>query len=92
MIGERTAIAGLVSAGLVMKITLLFLESWSKRENVTYGESHEPHEEVAGFFSRTIFLWLGPLLLKGFRHWLVASDLGPIDRALRSDQRPSRFT
>ena len=88
-IGETAALAGIFSAGLAMKSALVVLESWSKRRYLAYGSRDSPREELAGFLSRTVFLWLGPLLLNGFRNWLVASDLSPIDRALRSDKRPS---
>ncbi|KFY90590.1 hypothetical protein V498_05885 [Pseudogymnoascus sp. VKM F-4517 (FW-2822)] len=87
-IGETAAIAGIFSASLAMKLVMVVLESWSKRKYLAYDSRDRPREELAGFFSRTVFLWLGPLLLSGFRKWLVPSDLGPIDQALRSDMRP----
>lgn len=91
-IGETAAIAGIFSASVAMKLVMVVLESWSKRKYLACDSRDRPREELAGFFSRTVFLWVGPLLLSGFRKWLVPSDLGPIDQALRSDKRPSMLS
>jgi hypothetical protein len=91
-IGEATALASTFAAGFAAKLLLLVLESWNKRNYLVKEDRELSGEELAGFLSKSLFLWLNPLLMKGFRHWLTPPDLSPIDSALSSARLAKLFT
>lgn len=55
------------------------------------GNNDYSPEETSGVFTRSIFLWLDKLLLRGFRKQLSIEDLYPLDRALDSYHLHTRF-
>ena len=69
-IGELTALCLTFVAAFVAKLVLLVLESWSKRRYLDKADSEVAGEELAGFLSRSLFLWLNPLLVKGLQTFL----------------------
>jgi len=90
-IGEATALCSTFVAGFAVKLVLLVAESWSKRSNLSKKDSEVASEELAGFLSKSLFLWLNPLLMKGFGNWLTPPDLSPIDSTLSSTRLAKLF-
>ena len=89
--GEPTALCSTFVVAFAVKLGLLIAESWSKRKYLSQEESEVAGEELAGFLSKSLFLWLNPLLLKGFGNWLTPPDLSPIDSALSSTRLARLF-
>jgi ATP-binding cassette subfamily C (CFTR/MRP) protein 1 len=89
--GESAALCSTFVAGFAAKLALLVAESWSKRSYLALNDRELAGEEIAGFLSRSLFLWLNPLLMKGFSSWLAPSDLSPIDSTLNSARIASSF-
>jgi ATP-binding cassette subfamily C (CFTR/MRP) protein 1 len=90
-IGESTALCSTSVAAFVAKLVLLALESWSKRRYLDKAYSEVAGEELAGFLSRLLFLWLNPLLVKGSSNLLTPPDLSPVDSALSSARLAKLF-
>jgi ATP-binding cassette subfamily C (CFTR/MRP) protein 1 len=90
-IGELTALCLTFVAAFVAKLVLLVLESWSKRRYLDKADSEVAGEELAGFLSRSLFLWLNPLLVKGSSNFLTPPDLSPVDSALSSARLAKLF-
>jgi hypothetical protein len=90
-IGESTALCSTSAAAFVAKLILLVLESWSKRRYLDTVDSEVAGEELAGFLSRSLFLWLNPLLVKGSSNFLTPRDLSPVDSALSSARLAKLF-
>ena len=59
-------------------IALLCIESISKKPILRKSVHGQSAEELAPLISRLLFLWITPLLFKGFRSKLVMSDLDEI--------------
>ena len=90
-IGESTALCSAFVVAFAVKLALLVAESWSKRRYLSQKDNEVAGEELAGFLSKSLFLWLNPLLLKGFGNWLTLPDLSPIDSAFSSTRLAGRF-
>jgi ATP-binding cassette, subfamily C (CFTR/MRP), member 1 len=71
------AIAGVFTAALGTKATLLVLEETPK--SLLVGEKSAPKETVAGVISRSVLWWCNKLLLTGSRLVIGVDDLGSID-------------
>lgn len=84
--------ASLQTAVIVTKFLLLLAESVSKASHIK-DESSNPisPEDTAGFFSRSLLLWLNPLLLHGYRVKLSLNDLYPVGTSLQSSNLVSRL-
>ncbi|KAK3179469.1 hypothetical protein K4F52_009130 [Lecanicillium sp. MT-2017a] len=85
------AICGLYIATAAVKVFILVSEEVSKR-HLIYPNQLSPNvsrEVVSGFWTRSLFLWLNPMLLMGFRSTISIDDLpdmGPeLDSALLFD-------
>jgi len=85
LIPGEAAAASLQSAGLVLKGFVLVVESLPKGSHLTVpkGASLSP-EATAGFFSRSLLLWLVPLFAAGYRTVLSGDNIYPIDDELRT--------
>ncbi|OAA55691.1 ABC transporter, transmembrane domain, type 1 [Cordyceps fumosorosea ARSEF 2679] len=83
---DRTFSAGALTAGLALRLLLLVLECRGKR---TAAAAASP-EELADPISRTMFGWINPLLIMGFRG-SIRGRLGPIDPKLSSTSLTERF-
>lgn len=89
--GESITLCSTFVAGFATKLALLVAESWSKRNYLAIKDREVASEEIAGFVSKSLFLWLNPLLMKGFSHWLTPPDLSPIDIVLSSARIAKSF-
>ena len=85
---QRThgAIAGLFSARLALKATLLVLETFEKRPYLTSPYRHLPLESTSGIINRSFLWWLNSTFQKGFRTLLSFDDLNVLDDHLTSDK------
>ena len=78
-------IATVFTASFVIKSIILILEGQGKRYLTVV--SHElPPESTSGIYNRTLFWWLNPLILRGFRSVLLLKDLYSTDESLVSER------
>jgi hypothetical protein len=70
---------------------LLVLESCSKRSYLKPAEDGYSPEELASVFSRSVFWWLNPILLRGNRKILALEDLYPLNHILESGSLKGRI-
>lgn len=80
-------IARLTCSLSALKFILLIFEEISKRSLIIAGNRDQLGSELtAGFWSRSTFLWINPLLLFGFRHTIDNSSLPEIGQQFDSKQ------
>jgi FlaA1/EpsC-like NDP-sugar epimerase len=85
-------VASIAIAALVVQIVMAVLENGGKQQKSNEDQIRNgSHEETAGFFSRSLFLWLNRLLWTGYQRTLTAPDLQPIDQILYSSRLSTRF-
>lgn len=89
---DRPFPAAALSASLALRLLLLALESRSKRKDLVAPHSDTCPEKLAGPISRTMFHWVNPLLMTGFRSSLAGRGLGPIDPELEASRLSSTFS
>ncbi|KAH8169831.1 ABC transporter domain-containing protein [Sarocladium implicatum] len=77
------AISAVFTAALALKFILLILEELPKRRSLI-SENEVVRETSVGVISRTLFLWLNPLLWRGTRSVLTVDNLGPLHQKLQS--------
>ena len=77
--------------GLIIKITLVFLECRSKEPVLVGAYKHLPAEESANLLSRTLFWWIHPILAQGYRNVLLSHELPAIERDLGSSPLRKRM-
>ena len=78
------AILGLFTASIGVKLVLLLLESRSKRGYLRPPYNGYSPEAMSGFFSKSFFWWLSPILAIGFRRVLTLDDLFKPDESMLS--------
>ena len=89
--GETTALAATFTLSLVVRFTMMGLENVAKRRYLDNRYRDRAQEELSGFFSLTLFLWLNDLMRRGFQRWLAPEDLNPINRDLSSEILHTKF-
>jgi ATP-binding cassette, subfamily C (CFTR/MRP), member 1 len=85
------AIAGILTTSLVLKIATLLVEAQSKLSLLRPREKQIGPEELSGFYSKSLFLWLNPLLRLGFSKVFTLNDLYCLDEQLLSASLVKRF-
>lgn len=73
-------------AGIVSDLAKFVLELLGRRDDGSDGPGRLPAETVANVYNRSVFWWLNPLLLQGFREILQAEELSAIDQRLRGGE------
>jgi ATP-binding cassette, subfamily C (CFTR/MRP), member 1 len=65
-------------------LAFLVLEHWPA-ERFMFGIPNEveSHKQLHGFFSRTFFLWINPILLRGYNTILVSDDVPPLNPEMK---------
>ena len=88
-----SGLAGVSTASIVCRCTLLGLLEVPKRRNIVDDELRKlaGKEALAGFWSRTFFAWLNPTFARGFRSVLRVEDLSNLDPVLSSESLSDRF-
>ncbi len=86
-----TSIAPIATTSVALKFTLLLIEAQEKADSLlnkfeTYGK-----DELSGFFSKSLFLWLIELLRVGYGKVLSVGDLYPLEDALVSETLSRNF-
>ncbi|KAL0937343.1 ABC multidrug transporter [Colletotrichum truncatum] len=74
-----TAVAGVFTTSLVVKVVILALEETPKRVLLPSSEKDVAIESTTGVVSRSLFWWLNSLFFQGFRLLIGLEDLGAID-------------
>lgn len=81
---DDPAILGLFTANIGIKVVLLLLESRSKHAYLRPPYNKYSPESMSGFFSKSFFWWLSPILATGFRRVLTLDDLFKPDETMLS--------
>jgi hypothetical protein len=89
--GYATTIARLSCGSLATRALLLVLETWTKKAYLKPAEDGYSPEELASVFSRSVFWWLNPILLRGNRKILALDDLYPLNHVLESGSLRDRI-
>ncbi|RYC61385.1 hypothetical protein CHU98_g4815 [Xylaria longipes] len=84
-------IASLTLASLLVQLSILVLESCSKRRWLVDGSRGGTPEESASFLSRSLLAWVNSLFFEGYRKQLTDSDLRIIDISLKTTEVEPRF-
>jgi ATP-binding cassette, subfamily C (CFTR/MRP), member 1 len=72
---EPTAIAAIFVATIGAMLIVWILEARNKTKDLKEPYKEYPPEATHGVWNRTFFLWLNPLLVKGFKKLLSLDDL-----------------
>ncbi|SPO07061.1 related to ABC multidrug transporter [Cephalotrichum gorgonifer] len=84
------AVAAIETVTLATKLGVAVAEGWSKKDLVQDPDSKYSREQLAGFYGRTLFLWLADTLWSGYHRPLNDSDLaGPRDEESAEQLRNS---
>lgn len=74
------ALGGLAAADAVLRLIIALLEEVSKNSLIIDDElrriSHG--ESIAGFWTRSLFMWLNPMIWKGYKDVISIEDIGEI--------------
>lgn len=84
------SIAGVFTAGVGIKVAMLFMEASEKRKYLGVTYSQLPPEDIAGILNRSVFWWLNGLFLKGFQSIINHKDLYALDEELSSESSRTR--
>ncbi|KAG9504746.1 hypothetical protein J7337_004722 [Fusarium musae] len=79
------------TTSLAVKVVILFLETKSKNEWITWDRDEHSPEETSNIFSLGVLSWLNSIFLQGYRSTLSMDDLYPLDVALHSEQLHDKF-
>lgn len=85
-ISHDRSVAYITVAVVCLKFWLLLFENMDKKHFLRPEYADTAAEAMGGIFSRGLFWWLNPLLLKGFKSVLIIDGLDEIDDALLSDE------
>jgi ATP-binding cassette subfamily C (CFTR/MRP) protein 1 len=77
-------VASIFSSSLALKIVLLALEAKEKGTFLRPPYQDTTPEARSGLYNRTLFWWLNPFLVVGFRRLVVLEDLYSLDATLSS--------
>lgn len=91
LIPGNTKVAVLFIVIVVLKLSVLAIETKEKSHILLPEYSELSSELRSSLLSRALFLWLNPLLLLGFRGVLASQDLPPIYEKLSSEELTSRI-
>ncbi|KAL9585491.1 MAG: hypothetical protein Q9212_001497 [Teloschistes hypoglaucus] len=81
----NTLISAITTVALIVKLSILSVETVSKRDRLRTEYTIQSPEAKSGLFGKTLFLWLNKLLRTGYRQSLTVEDLLPLDKHLTSD-------
>jgi len=84
-------IASTTLAAVLVQLVIIAFEECSKRKWLGAEHGGVSAEELAGFLSRTLFCWLAPLFLAGYRRAFTPSDIQPIDSSIGSSLSEGKF-
>lgn len=79
---KRTAVI-VFTTSVACKFCILLLELKEKRKLLSPSHDQLAPEETAGIINRSLFWWLNPLLLVGYRSILSLQDLWLVDDKLK---------
>ncbi|KAF7919657.1 hypothetical protein EAE99_008509 [Botrytis elliptica] len=91
LIDNDTAIAGVFTASLALKLCMLLLEVREKHHLLYYDDRKHGPEERSGIFNRAVFWWLKDLLVLGRKNILALEDLYPLDEDLSTGDLLPKF-
>ncbi|KAK8143317.1 hypothetical protein G3M48_007447 [Beauveria asiatica] len=80
-----------LTVGISLKLLLVVLEGQSKENHLAVPSAEAAPEKLASPVSRTVFHWVNPLLLLGFKGSFKGRSLGPIDPKFHAAYLTERF-
>lgn len=83
--GGSSFVAGISSSLLAVKLAIILVEAREKRNILLSPYNDLPPESTSGLYSRSLFWWLNPVFLLGYRSIIRDIDLSPTDEDLRSE-------
>ncbi|KAK1721827.1 hypothetical protein BDP67DRAFT_389722, partial [Colletotrichum lupini] len=78
--------ARLSIASVILKVVVLVIESWTKRQAIASEKQQSP-EATSGLISLSTYFWVNDLFLRGFRKLLVLDDLYALDEAMSAENK-----
>ncbi|KAJ6788053.1 hypothetical protein PWT90_09274 [Aphanocladium album] len=74
------ALGGLAAAAAIIRLTIIILEELPRTALIVDDEIRQltGREAAAGFWTRSLFLWLNPLIWKGYRGTIAIEDISEI--------------
>lgn len=91
LIDNDTAIAGVFTASLALKLCIFLLEAGEKHQFLYHDDRNHGPEEKSGIFNRAVFWWLNDLLIQGRKNILALEDLYPLNEDLSTRDLFSKF-
>ena len=88
---DNPLIAGIALSILTVKLVVLIIEAREKRSILLSPYSDQPSEVTSGFYAGSLFWWLSPIFLLGYKSVLRDVDLFRTDNSLTSDSLRHRF-
>lgn len=79
---DEAVITQLITAALVLKAVISFLESQHKTRWLQLHEKSQSPEETTGVYGLGAYLWLNSLFLAGWRKVITMNDLYPLDSSM----------
>ncbi|KAK2608594.1 hypothetical protein QQS21_002820 [Conoideocrella luteorostrata] len=90
-LGRDDVVASILTASLGLKCVMIVLEAVDKRGLLGQQYQRISLESTSGFISRSLFLWLNPLLASGYKNVLTNDDLPHIHEKLNSETLAERL-
>jgi ATP-binding cassette, subfamily C (CFTR/MRP), member 1 len=84
MLELPAVVPAIASCSFALRIAMLLLESVSKRPILTADSGRYSRAETSSTLSRSIFGWLAPLFMTGYKKQLGLEDLDYLERKLQS--------
>lgn len=72
------------TAQLPSTLVLLLLELQNKRAALLQAYAHQPPEAITSFIGNWVFLWVNPVLRKGYTKMLAEDDIPDLDEKMSS--------
>lgn len=88
---DSSVLAAIFTTSIALKLAVLIIEAQSKRPALKEPYRNYAREALSGIFNRSVFWWLRPLFVGGFRRILTLDDLGSIDESLASEPLRDRL-
>lgn len=89
---DEAAITQLMTAALVLKTVISFLESQHKTRWLQIDHKIQSPEETTGIYGLGAYVWLNRLFFTGWRKVITINDLFPLDSSMSAKALENRLT
>lgn len=80
IIARHATISRPVLLRCCIQSTLLIFEYGTQHPALEVRSKHQSPQELHGLFSRLLFLWINPILLRGYRDYFTQTDMPPLNQ------------